>query len=322
MKLFIRHIIILFIVLFVSYFICLIIYTNGILKNKSSNVKNLTSEGFCLQRFRDIEKYKNIDFLFLGPSHTYRGFDTRIFSENNITSFNMGSSNQSPVNTYYLLKTYINKIHPKTIIFEISSETLEIDGNESSIDLISNLPFSWDLIKMGFSSKNNLITVNSIFSIFLNRICHSFKNEMQKAVKDNKYIEGGFVEFTGNSTYSNIINNPVINPHKSNIENYQLKYLKMIIELIKSNKINLILVSTPITAEYKHSIINYNEIKSKIMSIASEENVKYIDFNDAEYFNKMNLKTDKHFFDYTHLNKEGTGIFNRFFIWMISNNYY
>jgi hypothetical protein len=30
-------------------------------------------------RLSEIKNYKDIDILFLGSSHTYRGFDTRIF---------------------------------------------------------------------------------------------------------------------------------------------------------------------------------------------------------------------------------------------------
>jgi len=314
MKLFFKNIFKLFTILIITYLIFLMIFSFGWLNSKVTNVKNLTGKGFCLVKFRDIEKYNNVDILFLGPSHTYRGFDTRIFSENNITSFNIGSSNQSPINSYYLLKDYINKLHPDTIIYEISSETLEIDGNESSIDLISNLPFSWELVKMGLNTKNNLITVNSMISVFLNRILHPLKNEIHPTIKDNKYISGGYVEFTGQTTYYEIISNPLIKPHKSIIDNQQLKYLKILIDFIKSKNIKLIMVSTPITPEYKQSITNYDEIKNVIKNIAIEKNIKYIDFNDSEYFNKMELKTERHFFDYTHLNKEGCKILDSFFI--------
>ena len=36
--------------------------------------------GFTVERFRDIENYGDIDILFLGSSHSYRTFDTRIYT--------------------------------------------------------------------------------------------------------------------------------------------------------------------------------------------------------------------------------------------------
>ncbi|NHW60088.1 hypothetical protein HA378_33495, partial [Escherichia coli] len=71
-------------------------------------------------------------------SHAYRGFDTRVFSKNGISSFNLGSSSQSPINTQVLLKQYLDRIKPKMIVYEVYAGTLSADGVESSLDMLSN----------------------------------------------------------------------------------------------------------------------------------------------------------------------------------------
>ena len=60
--------------------------------------------GHLHSRLLEINKHQNVDVLFLGSSHAYRGFDTRIFKESGIASFNLGSSSQAPVQSLLLLK--------------------------------------------------------------------------------------------------------------------------------------------------------------------------------------------------------------------------
>ena len=83
----------------------------------AKNVRsNIAAYGHFFSRSRDAENIKNPDILFLGSSHAYRGFDTRMFSQANISSFNLGSSSQSPINTQVLLKQYLQKINLKLLL--------------------------------------------------------------------------------------------------------------------------------------------------------------------------------------------------------------
>ena len=89
-----------------------------------------------LTRLNEVKNIKNIDILFLGSSHTYRGFDTRVFKKNGYNSFNLGSSSQSPIQTLTLTKRYLNQLNPKLIVYEVYPTTFTIDGIESSLDII------------------------------------------------------------------------------------------------------------------------------------------------------------------------------------------
>lgn len=89
--------------------------------------------GHLYSRTQDIKEVHNPDILFLGSSHSYRGFDPRIFKQYGITSFNLGSSSQSPSNTNVLLKQYIKQINPKLVVYDVYAGTLQNDGVESSL---------------------------------------------------------------------------------------------------------------------------------------------------------------------------------------------
>ena len=76
-------------------------------------ITRMGEEGHLNSRVKDIRNYHNVDILFLGSSHCYRTFDTRFYNANGYTCFNLGSSNQTPIQTYILLSQYLDSINPK-----------------------------------------------------------------------------------------------------------------------------------------------------------------------------------------------------------------
>ena len=88
--------------------------------------------GHTYSRLSEVDTIQNIDLLFLGSSHAYRGFDNRYFERVGITSFNLGSSSQSSVQSNYLLKRYLKQLNPKQVIIEVYPlTTFGLDGSES-----------------------------------------------------------------------------------------------------------------------------------------------------------------------------------------------
>ena len=71
--------------------------------------------GHLYSRINEIDKYDEVDILFLGSSHAYRGFDTRIFKAEGYSSFNLGSSARVEV-PFSQLEVYPN---PSRGIFNI-----------------------------------------------------------------------------------------------------------------------------------------------------------------------------------------------------------
>ena len=80
----------------------------------------LLDKGIFQRTRSEIDTIKNVDIIFLGSSHAYRAFDPDIFQNHGFSSFNLGSSSQSPLNSYFLMKKYIQKCN--TVIMELPKE--------------------------------------------------------------------------------------------------------------------------------------------------------------------------------------------------------
>lgn len=251
--------------------------------------------GYTHSRLAEVKHVNNVDILFLGSSHAYRGFDTRIFSENGMKTFNLGSSSQTPVQTKVLLNRYLNKLNPKKIVFEVYPETFMLDGVESSLDLISNDRNDLYSFMMMLKLKNIKVFNTFIYAIIqdLFRLNQSFNEPLRMG--DDNYVSGGFVQkdlaFYKKSEHpeKTISFNPV-----------QMEAFHEIISIINERKIGLILIYAPITrAEYIS--YNNNEYFDNVMANYGT----YINFNKEIIFDDS-----LHFYDSHHLNQHGVMLFN------------
>ena len=145
-----------------SYVILLLFvgtFAPGIFK-KNLNYK-IGAYGHMNSRIKEIPNYSNIDILFIGSSHSYRGFDPRIFKEYNYNVFNLGSSSQSPIQQELLLTQYFSSLNPKLVVFEVFPKIIESDGVESALDLLANNKIDYNALKMCFKT-NNIKTYNTL----------------------------------------------------------------------------------------------------------------------------------------------------------------
>ncbi len=263
------------------------------------------SYGHLHSRVADINNYKNVDVLFLGSSHAYRGFDTRIFEEAGIRSFNLGSSSQTPTQTKILLDRYLKTLNPKLIIYEVYPNTFTADGVESSLDLIANDKNDLNSLKMAFKV-NNVKTYNTLIYGYWNDLLgidNSYKEPIEKG--DDKYIPGGFVE--RKITY---YSPQKYEKTKIAITDYQLKTFNEIVSMIKNNHIDLILVYAPIPKANYHSYINTSYFDSLMQSYG-----KYYNFNEM-----VDLNDSLDFYDSHHLNQNGVKIFDHKLIEVLKHN--
>lgn len=253
------------------------------------------SYGNLFSRIKDIENYKDIDVLFIGTSHAYRGFDTRNFDSENYKTFNLGSSSQTPIQSKILLERYLERLNPKTIVFEVNPETFTSDGVEASLDIVANDKNDLKSLKMAFEI-NNIKTWNTLIFAKINDVFDLNKNFVEpKQKNEDTYIQGGFVEkqvtFFKNTTFSDT---------KWVFNKKQIKAFEECVALIKSKNIKLILLDTPITKSLYKSFTNQIEFDSLMQTFGT-----YYDFNK-----NSELNDSLHFYDGEHLNQNGVNIFN------------
>lgn len=262
--------------------------------------------GFTVERFRDIEKYSNIDVLFLGSSHSYRTFDTRIYSAHGITSFNMGTTGQTPLNGYYLLREYFDRLNPRLVVLELYFNVMDRDGLESLYDLSINIPFSYNLLQMAIQIQNPH-GINEVVGKWLATATGTENHIIQTQMEGEAYIPGGFVEFTERTTYSEADKKPV-KPRDVIPLDYQLENIEEIIGFVKSKNAHIVLITQTIPPRLLKSVKNYEDVHQAFSEIAEKHRVPYWDFNIL-----MPLPVP-YFQDRDHLSREGVKLFNQVFM--------
>tara|TARA_R100000935_G_scaffold1517_1_gene4874 strand:+ start:55901 stop:56836 length:936 start_codon:yes stop_codon:yes gene_type:complete len=247
------------------------------------------------KRFKEADSTKNIDILFLGSSHAYRGFDTRIFRKEGYKTFNLGSSAQTPLHTKLLVNEYLELFNPKLIVYEVYPKPFTFDGVEASLRIIPNKP-NLSTTGLVITHKHAKVLNSHLFSLK-----HKFlSNEVQiPKSKIDTYVSGGFVE-RKMSYYSP----EKFNSHDIIINEMQLENFKESITIFKKMNIPYILVQAPITSTRYNSFSNityFNNLMSKQGT--------YFNFNVL-----MKLDDSLHFYDSHHLNQNGVSLFNDKFI--------
>lgn len=266
----------------------------GIFK-KNLNYFRAGSYGGMMSRLQEVKTAKNVDILFLGSSHTYRGFDNRIFSKAGFNTFNLGSSAQSPMQTRLLLSRYLDQLNPKTIIYEVYPNSFTSDGIESALDIIANDKNDLGSIKMAYK-QNHIKIYNSLIYGFYRDFFNRNKGEKENRKNGtDTYINGGFLQ--KDLVYFKHIKYP---NNTWDLNGKQFEDFEKILEQIKKKSINLILVQTPITPNLYHSFSNNSAFDKKMQSYGT-----YYNFNEM-----ISLDDSLHFYDPHHLNQNGVTIFN------------
>lgn len=280
------------------FYLILLICTGKILaKIPGSNFGyKVVVGGFMKTKLEDVKNRKNIDILFLGSSHAYRSFDTRFYAKKGFSSFNLGGSALTPIQTKMLLKRYLNNLNPKIVFFEVYPETFIIDGLESSLDIISNGESDLQTINMMNEYRNIKLYNTFMYSEFMRFSKLDTQKEPLK-YKEDTYIPGGFVERKMKYFHYTLGSQDKV---EIKFNEKQFSAFKEIMLLLKQKNIKTYLVFAPITKMKYQGYSNVPYFDS-LMSTFS----KYYNFN-----NISNFDDSLHFYDDNHLNQVGANKFN------------
>lgn len=294
----------LFLLFGLTFYVVVICLVGDFLPSKITKnlVYNHGGPGHSLNRFEEVKNIENVDILFLGSSHTYRGFDNRIFYNNGFTSFNLGSSAQTPIQTQILLDRYLDQLNPKIAIYEVYPITFNLDGIESAMDLITNDQNDFTSLKMAFHYKHIKIYNSLIYSSY-RQFFHKNNLSTEKiTIGNDRYITGGFVEKIKSDFKPKSSKKQELHFNKNQLEVFQKN-----IKSLENQGAKVFLVQAPITSDYYKKFSNLSEFDSLMNN-----------FGEYYNFNKMvNLTDSLHFFDAHHLNQKGVEIFNKKLIQVI-----
>lgn len=242
--------------------------------------------------FLYFDKHKQYDILFLGSSHTYRGFDTHLFERHGYNTYNLGTVAQAPLNSWFLLKDL--RLPPKRLILEVYPPAVNASGKEAFFYLNKNFPNYSSLFKMAMSLKDlrcfNLLSIKPFIDWHI-------KRSPLPPVKNYK----GYV-----STKDSVPDTQHYSVHSLDTSYFslQLSYLKKIAAYCKEKKIGLLLVYAPVP---KKLIIKGESLFiQQMVHFAETNNIIFADFG-----RKHSLQSKNHFCDDNHLNQAGVLLFNQ-----------
>lgn len=264
----------------------------GSIKDKRGDVGHLFS------RLREVKTKGPVDILVIGSSHAYRGFDPRFFERRGQTIFVLGSSAQTPIQTEILVKRYIDRLKPRTVVVEVFPGVFCIDGVESSIDLISNGDIRPDLVCMAMRI-NNLITYNSLLFHSFRRLVFGNRFNEPECRNGECYISGGFVERTETEVFKGRKKGQ---PISWLMRDDQKRAFARIITFLKKRDCRTVLLQAPVVRPFYETYDNNAAVDAWFKSFGLE----YYNYNQTF------ISDSNHFFyDQDHLNRTGVKHFNK-----------
>lgn len=257
-----------------------------------------------LQRFREASQRGHVDVVFLGASHTYRGFDPRLFAAEGIATMNLGSTNQTPLNGYYVAERFLPKLSPRVLVIEVSYNTLSTDGLEAFRDLAVNTSWSTATQRMALATWN-LGAMTFATAKGFGLTADESKVSQQEIVGE-RYIDGGYVETEGRRT---ALLTDEAGTFSFDTRPRQLEYLAATTELGASLGARVVWVTLPVPRDYASRMNDRRQLAATIEAAARRANVPYWDFSDS-----LDLDPLAEFKDVLHLNAAGVAKFDRAFI--------
>jgi len=254
--------------------------------------------GYMQTRMLDVQQTHDVDILFLGSSHAYRGFDPRIFRQAGFKTFNLGSSQQSHLQTRVLLQRYLKPLSPKVILYEVFPYVFSVDGVESALDLISSDRNDLESIRMALQI-NNIKVYNALIYGLFHQAIHPFPQTRESARRGHDvYVPGGYVE-REMATFEET--EAQQNTKVWAQRNDQMKAFAENISLIRESGIPLLLIQAPWP---KCQVARYPERDA--FDRQMETYGLYMNFIPL-----VELDDHLHFYDAHHLNQTGVELFNQ-----------
>ncbi len=261
-------------------------------------LSNLALNKYIASKQKLIIEEKRI-FIF-GDSHPKDAINPKYLKE----SVNYSQSAESYVFTYHKAKKFIKIYKPDIIVVGFSYHNISTFRDDFFLDKKRSSAM--------FQRSLNLIDINELSDVFDVNLFSYYKTLiMQKGLYPNKHVDyfgSGFeIDRTCNTTNADrVIKKHFYDKNKEyQISRVSINYLDSIVSLCKKNKIELVLVNTPVHINYFKKIPltiknEYNELKKNYRQI----NIKI--FEDT-----INKYPDTLFKNVDHLNLYGSEVFTK-----------
>lgn len=260
---------------------------------------------------------KQLDVVMVGSSHCYRSiYPLDLWNSLGVTSYNMGTSEQSLPCSYYLVKEAIEIYNPKIVIMEMY---MAGNGNDKYFryprihQVVDNFPWSINKIEL----IKDIIPKEDRKEFYFNILKYhtrwsELKQEDFEAIES--YSKG--VEYDGRITpyedFEILSKNDTIE-----LSDIIREYLVKTIQICKETNTELILIGVPYHATDVQ--INGQRVLNAVFPIAEEYNVPYI--NMFHKLDEIGIDMSNDFAELQHLNISGARKVTKYLGEYINENY-
>lgn len=251
---------------------------------------------FLYTKSREAETADKVDILFIGSSHAYRTFDPRVFDRYGITTFNLGSSNQSPIQSEVLLRTLTDSLMPRLVVFEVHPDIMSLDGVEAALYQVNNVKPTWHMLPMVMRTRNMKVWCTAVYAMLHNTFSKSLDKFHEKNTADNCYAGRGYVERKVEHFSPSPIPADTITMRKE-----QLSALRRCTRFLSKKGIPCVLVQVPDTKVQTSAYTNLEEFRTTMSQ-----------YGDFHFMQPASLNDSLHYYDLSHLNQDGVELYDMF----------
>lgn len=247
--------------------------------------------GVTHMKFKEWDPAARWDAIVIGSSHAYRGYDPRVFEQHGHRVFNLGSTAQTPLSTYTLLKHYVDSARTPLVIIDLYENAMDQDGLESVSELSQNLPD--DAAAAELTARFGDLRSLNMFTL---RIMDRNGPVMYT---DRNYKGRGFAIKA--DSIKKAVRYDVGRPLRLNER--QQKYFVKCLDLCAARGIQVVLCTHYYPYQSDHA--RHAAFKTWADEVIAGRGIRWLDFAYTHH-----LDDEDHFCDHNHLNEAGAALFN------------
>lgn len=286
--------------------------------------RDVDKRGYAFDKYRWEEFYQlpkgdSLDILFLGSSHAYRGIDPSLIdSLLGVNTFNLGSSGQTPLTSYHVLKNAAEHLYPKMVVIDLyfyafMEENQLANGGNNWLELQAS-GAKWAFLFKAFDPYE----MAALTLLPILRKKNNLRYTLRKHLLGDDHLDdAGAYQGKGYVRQDSRISIETLQAERfySQLEleeDWVLakheKGLRKLVAFCQEMGIELRCISAPMPTISFQKIKDQQRVQQYLSTLTRDLGVAY---GDDTQDPKLGLQDDLHFYDDNHLNHAGVKLWNK-----------
>lgn len=293
--------------------------------------RDVDKRGYAFDKYRWEEFYQlpqgdSLAILFLGSSHAYRGIDPLLIdSLLGVNTFNLGSSGQTPLTSYHVLKNATEHIYPKMVVIDLyfyafMEENQLANGGNNWLELQAS-GAKWSFLFNAFDPYE--IAALTLLPILRKK--NNVRYTLRKYLLGDDHLDdAGAYQGKGYVRQDSRISIEALQA-ESFYDQLELeedwvlakheKGLKKLVAFCQEKGIEVRCISAPMPAISFQKIKDRQRVQQYLSDLTRELGIPYGDYTQNP---NLGLQDELHFYDDNHLNHAGVKLWNKALIPFLS----